>query len=167
MARSAQLALPALLILATGLLLWALWPVTVLEIRSGPGGPLLKSIPVSTGERVVYSYIHSIQTTRVDEMLDVGRDGHMIVRETLYDMAGVGLPSDVPDGDFSIDPVTKKFHITNMNRDIPEWRVRVGTISAQTLEVDGEAFRLDSLAPPMSLLVIGPATQPRVELLVH
>ncbi len=121
---------------------------------------------MSTGDRVVYSYIHSIQKTRVDEMLEVGTGGHMIVRETLYDMAGVGLPSDVPDGDFSIDPVTKKFHITNMNRDIPEWRVRVGTIAEQTLEVNGNEFRLDSLAPPMTLLVIGPASRPRLTTLL-
>src|SRR5512133_518899 len=98
----AHLALPAFLILATALLIWALWPVTVLEFRSGPEGLLLKSIPVSTGERVVYSYVHSIQKTRVDETLEVGRDGHMIVRGAVYDMTGVGLPSDDFDGDFSI-----------------------------------------------------------------
>lgn len=161
MTYAVQLSIPALLILATVLLLWAVWPVTVLELRAGPGGPLLKSIPVSTGERVVYSYVHSIQRTRIDETLEVGRDGHMIVREALYDMTGYGLPSDILDGEFSIDPETKKFHITNMSRDIPEWRARIGTMSETSLEVRGEVIRLDTVAPPMTSLVIGPATRSR------
>ncbi len=139
-----------------------LWPATFLEIRAGEGGKLLKAIPVTRGERVTYSYVHSVMKTRVDEVLEVAAGDHLVVRETLYDMFGAGLPSDVPDGIVSIDAATGKFRISQMSRDLPIMRVRVGFVAQQTLEVGAEMIRLDSLAPPTSLLVVGAATRPRI-----
>jgi hypothetical protein len=154
-------------VLAAAILLaWLLWPVTVLEIRQGEDGPLLKEIPVTSGERITYTYVHSIQKRPVDEIMEVGSNDHLVLRETAYDMYGVGLPSDVLDGTPYTDPKDGRFHILNMSRDIPVWLVRVGFVSEQTLEVRGETFRLDSLAPPMTLLEIGVASRARLATLL-
>ena len=144
------------------LVTWSLWPTTVLEIREGEGGPLVKVIPVNPGDRITYSYVHSIQKRPVDEILEVAPNGHLVVRETDYDMLGVGLPSDVLDGDFVFDQENERFRIVNMSRDIPVMRVRVASTQPNRLKVGGEEFRLDSLAKPLSLLVIDVARRPRL-----
>ncbi len=163
-----RLAFLGLVVLGAGLILaWAAWPVTVLEIRAGTEERLVKSLPVDAGERIVYTYRHSIQTTLVDEILEVAPGGRLVVRETLYDMTGVGLPSDVPDGEVSIDPATNRFRISNMSRDLSPWRVRVGYVSEQTLRVRDLVFRLDSLAPPPTLLVVRPVEGPRIAILAR
>jgi hypothetical protein len=146
---------------AVAFLVWVLWPTSVLEIHAGEGGPLVKVIPITPGDRMTYTYIHSIQKRPVDEILEMAPNGHLVVRETDYDMLGVGLPSDVLDGDFVFDDVNKKFRIVNMSRDIPVMRVWVASTISQTLTVEGEEFRLDSLAKPLSLLVINIARRPR------
>lgn len=144
------------------LLLWAFSPTTVLEFHLGENGPLLKVMPVTLGQRITYTYVHSIQKRPVDEILEVASIGHLVVRETDYDMLGVGLPSDVLDGDYVFDKENKKFKIINMNRDLPVMRVRVATTISQTMTVGVEKFKLDSLAAPMSLLVVDVASQPRI-----
>jgi hypothetical protein len=155
-------ALAAILALAVaGLLAWGLGPVPVLEIREAGSGHLLRQIPVDLGDRITYSYVHSVQKTRVDEVLEVAPD-HLVVRATTFDVYGAGLPSDLPDGDPSIDPVTGKFQILNMSRALPDWPVRVAFTAEQTLEVGGTELRLDSIASPTTLLVIDVGTRPRV-----
>lgn len=144
------------------LLLWMLWPTMALEIHQGDGGPVLKTMPVNPGDRFTYTYVHSVQKRPVDEILEVTSDGHLVVRETVYDMLGVGLPSDILDGDFVFDDENNRFRIVNMSRDLPIMRVRVAFTAEQTLKVGSERFRLDSLATPMTLLVIEAASRPRV-----
>ncbi len=153
------------MIVAT-LLAWAFWPVTVLEIHKGEDGPVVKAMPVTLGQRITYSYVHSIQKRPVDEILEVASIGHLVVRETDYDMMGVGLPSDVLDGDFVFDDERDKFRIVNMSRDLPVMRVRVATTISQTMTVGGDKFKLDSLATPMTLLVIDVVSRPRIATLL-
>lgn len=155
-----------LLALAGALLaLWALWPVTVLEIRAGPEERLVKAIRVTPRERITYRYLHSVQKTPVDEVIEVVSNGHLVVRETAYETFGAGLPSDLPDGTFVADAGTGRFRILDMSRDLPEWRVRVAFTAEQTLEVRGERFRLDSLAAPTTVLVIAAVHRPRFSVL--
>jgi hypothetical protein len=151
----------ALALALAGLLAWSLWPVTVLEIREGDGGRLLRQTPVDLGEMITYSYRHSVQKTRVDEVLEVASD-HLVVRATIFDVYGAGLPSDIPDGDTSIDPETGKFRILNMSRVMASWLVRVAFTAEQTLEIGGTELRLDSLASPTTLLVVDVASRPRI-----
>jgi len=141
---------------------WAFWPASYLEIRLGQDGPVVKSLPISAGERIVYTYRHSVQLRPVVEILEAAPNGHLVVRETVYDMFGVGLPSDLPDGELTLDSVNGKFRITGMNRDIPVLLVRVAFTAEQTLEVRGEQFRLDSLAAPTTLLRVEMVTRPRI-----
>ncbi len=156
------LLLPLAALAFAALAAWALWPTSTLDIRAGREERLVKSIPVTIGERITYSYLHSVQKKPIDEVLEIAPNDHLVVRETTYEMTGAGLPSDVLDGDFVIDPATGKWKIINMSRDIPEWHVRVAFTAQQTLEVSGEKFRLDSLATPTTLLVVGIANHPRI-----
>ncbi len=151
------------------LLVWASWPTTTLEIRAGTGGPLLKTFPVTPGERITYRYIHSVERTPVDEIMEVAPNDHLVVRETVYQDFGAGLPGESHeiDGNFSLDAADGRFTISGMSRDIPLWEVRVAFTAQQTLEVRGKAMRLDSLAPPTSLLVIDIVTRPRIETLLR
>jgi hypothetical protein len=149
---------------AVTMLTWMLWPITVLEIRVGENGPVAKSLPVTAGERLTYRYQHSVEKGWIDEILEIAPNGHLVVRETLYDAAGRGIPSDNPDGDFSVDPVTHRLRVSNMNRDIPSWPVRVAFTAQQTVQIGDETFRLDSLAPPTTLLTVSVVTHSRLGL---
>ena len=116
---------------------------------------------------MTYTYVHSIQKRPVDEILEMAPNGHLVVRETDYDMLGVGLPSDVLDGDYVFDKEHERFRIVNMSRDIPVMRVWVASTISQTLQVEGEKFKLDSLAKPLTLLVIDIASRPRIAVLLR
>ena len=157
---------PALV--AVLLLLWAFWPTTILEIRAGADGRLLKTFPVTPGDKIIYRYVHSVAKTPVDEIMEVAPNDHLVLRETVYQDFGAGLPGDSHeiDGTFSIDFADGRFRISGMSRDIPTWEVRVAFTAQQTLLVKGQTMRLDSLAPPTSLLVINVTTRPRVESLL-
>lgn len=157
----------ALLPLLGTLLVWGLWPTTALEIRAGPEEKLVRSIPVSPGERITYSYVHSVQQTPVDEIIEVSANGHLIVRETVYDMFGAGLPSDSQGSSFSVDANNHKFVISGMSRDMESWPVRVTFTPGQTLEIRGEKIPFSSLAPPTTRLVIHVAMVPRVATLLQ
>ncbi|MGE5617688.1 MAG: DUF1850 domain-containing protein [Sphingomonadaceae bacterium] len=157
---SAPAATTALAVVAV--VVWLFWPTMALEIHRGEGGPVVKTMRVNPGDRFTYTYLHSVQKRPVEEILEVTSDGRLVVRETAYDMLGVGLPSDVLDGDFVFDDENDKFRIVNMARDLPVMRVRVAFTAEQTLKVGSEEFRLDSLATPMTLLVIEAASRPRV-----
>ena len=122
---------------------------------------MLDTVPVGLGDIITYSYRHSVEKTRVDEMMEVASD-HFVVRSTVYDMTGAGLPSDLLGGDLSIDAATGKFRIDNMTLDMPDWRVRVAFTAEQTVEIHGREFRLDSLAPPATLLVLDVTSRPRI-----
>lgn len=157
-----------LLALAVGALtLWILWPVPVLEIRAGQDGRLLRTVPIQVGDRITYRYLHSVQKAPVDEIMEVGSNGHLVVRETIYEMVGAGLPSDCPDGEMSFDASTRKFRIVGMSRDISPWRVRVAFTAEQALEVRGDRLRLDCLAEPTTLLVIDVAFRPRAAMVLR
>src|SRR5450756_747098 len=142
------LLIPAVTLALAAVAPWAFWPTSVLEIHAGQEERLVKAMLVTPGERITYTYLHSVQKKPVEEVLEIASNGHLVVRETTYEMTGAGLPSDVLDGDFTIDPTTGKWKIINMSRDIPEWHARVAFTAQQTLEVGGEKFRFDSLATP-------------------
>ena len=160
------LLIPAVTLALAALALWAFWPTSVLEIHAGQEERLVKAMLVTPGERITYTYLHSVQKKPVEEVLEIASNGHLVVRETTYEMTGAGLPSDVLDGDFTIDPTTGKWKIINMSRDIPEWHARVAFTAQQTLEVGGEKFRFDSLATPTSLLIIGVTNRPHIAALL-
>jgi hypothetical protein len=163
----AKLYILALVLALVALLLSALWPNPVLEVRAGPELRLVKVIPVASGERITYSYVHSVQKTPVDEIIEVSAGGYLVVRETVYDMYGAGLPSDFLCGDYSIDAQSGKFRISNMSREMHSLPVRVAFTPGQTLEVRGEKTPLSSLAPPTTQLVIQVATMPRAATLMR
>lgn len=155
-----------LALLLAGLVAWLLWPVTQLEIRAGDEGRLVMALPVEVGDRVTYGYVHSVEKGWSGEMLEVGSNGEMVVRETVFEAGGRGQPSDITEGSLSLDPDGTRFRITNLDRPIPSWRVRVAFTAQQTLEVAGRTIRLDSLAPPTTLLTIGGFQRPRASLYI-
>lgn len=159
--RRILLGIPVVLASAA-LLVWSVSPTSTLQIRIGEEGQLVRAIPVAPGERITYRYLHSVQKAWVDEVMEVTPNGHLVVRETAYDMYGAGLPSDLPDGAFVFDTANNRFRIVDMSRDLPVWRVRVAFTAEQTLEVRGERIRLDSLASPTTLLVIDVGSRPRI-----
>jgi len=157
--------LPLIVLVAAAvvaLLTWALWPVTVLEIRVGRSRPVVKSLQVTPGERITYRYLHSVEKSWINEIMEVAPNRRLVVRETLFDVTGRGEPSNISDSDFSMDPITHRFRISNMNRSIPSWAVRVAFTAQQTVQVGDESFRLDSLAPPTTLLTVTVVSRTRL-----
>ena len=144
-------------------LTWAFWPIWVLEIRGGWDDQPIKIVPVAIGDRITYSYLHSVQKTPVDEVIEISAGGHLTVREAVYGMFGAGLPSDLPDGTFSVDEAQGKFHISNMSRELPTpWRIRVAFTPGQTIEIHGEKLNLASLVSPTKELAVDVVRRPRL-----
>ncbi len=84
--------------------------------------------PVREGERYAVRFIHSVARTPVDEIYEVAR-GASVLRETVYDMMGAGLPSEPLEGQtFTVE--NGKFHIRGFDLRIPALTYRTGRVVA-------------------------------------
>ena len=72
---------------------------------------------VKAGERYTIRFIHSVERRPVDEIYEIAPDCS-ILRETVYDMFGAGLPAEPEPGKtFSVE--NGKFHIRGFDLRIP------------------------------------------------
>lgn len=140
-------------ILALGLVTTALWPSYSVVAYCDPPGDLVASWDVTVGQILTYRFVHSWAKTPVEEYWRVESDGKLSVAGTTYRDFGAGLPGEI-DGEFAFDlgqdgqPLTLTGSLLPMDAPL----VRVGFGAQQELIVEGNATRLDTLAPPGSRL---------------
>lgn len=91
--------------------------------------PLVKTIDLKI------SFIHSVQKTPVEELLEVKPFHKIRLYETKYQSFGVGLPFLEEEGDFYQDG---NVYILKMNREFDNLTLRYGVGTKLTLDVDGE-----------------------------
>ncbi len=150
---------------ATALLIWSLQPTATLEIRAGEEGQLVKAVPVEAGERITYTFVHSVHRTPVTETLEVGADGHLRLREVEFDTTGAGVLPEELGGTFLVDEQEGKFRVVDLSLDVSPWRMRVAVAQQQSLVIRGETISINSLAPPQTRLAISVASRPRLAVL--
>ena len=141
---------PALLALALFALLWhGTRPCIAVYAESG----LLASCPADTVTEFSTRFIHSVQKTPVEEFFSVNntRDG-FVLRKTRYRSFGVGLPFLGTEGTFRQEG--DDFVMDDMNRPMPEIRLRPGVSTELALHLAGEAIPLCERVPLGSLVRI-------------
>ena len=88
------------IICAIILLAACVWPRQLyLEIRTQQDGHLLSAGQVQSGSIVTLRFTHSVAKRPVDELWEVSQKRVLILRETIYDSFGAGLPTDLGPGE--------------------------------------------------------------------
>lgn len=97
--------------------------------------------PVRRGERYTVRFIHSVARTPVDEIYEIGEDCS-ILRETVYDMMGAGLPAGPGEGQvFSTE--NGKYRLGGFSLKIPVLTYRIDKVVADhTLLMGKDVFQL-------------------------
>ena len=96
-------------------------------------------VDAAEGLPLTIEFLHSVQRTPVIEELEF-HTGEFILRRTIYQSQGVGLPFDAADGNFR--RVGDKFIMDNMNRPLKNLELRTGKGTRLTVTVDGKTFAL-------------------------
>lgn len=91
------------------------------------------------GLPLTIEFVHSVQRTPVIEELDF-HAGEFVLRRTIYQSQGVGLPFDATDGNFRREG--DKFIMDDMNRPLKNLELRTGKGTRLTVTVDGKTFAL-------------------------
>lgn len=139
--------------LVLAFLIVLLFPVVpCLEVRSRTGR-LLFSRPVHLHERVTLNYIHSVARRPVDEIWEVSPREMLVLRETVYDSFGAGLPTEAAPGE-KMELKDGRLRISGMNRELPVVGLAVGRIAQHTLVFKNGTVRLADVSPPGSLVEI-------------
>ena len=113
----------------------------------GNSTQLITTVEVSPDTKVEISFIHSVQKTRVEELLTVDElQRGFVLQSTRYHSFGVGLPFMETDGNFHQDGNT--FVMDDMNRHFNELNLRTGVGTELTVKLDGKSYRLYEMFEP-------------------
>ena len=96
-------------------------------------------VDATEGLPLTIEFVHSVQRTPVIEELDF-HAGEFVLRRTIYQSQGVGLPFDAADGNFRREG--DKFIMDDMNRPLKNLELRTGKGTRLTITVDGKTFAL-------------------------
>ncbi|MBE8955531.1 MAG: DUF1850 domain-containing protein [Quinella sp. 2Q5] len=89
-------------------------------------------------------FVHSVQRTPVIEELEF-HAGRFILRRTIYQSQGVGLPFDAGDGNFRREG--EHFIMDDMNRPVENLELRTGKGTRLTITLDGRKHELWRIFP--------------------
>jgi len=78
-------------------MIWGLWPSKVMLLENGDGKDLA-IIPVRQGQVAVYTSIHSVSMTPLEETLVVEGSGFLAQKVRYKDQSGAGLPEQAYGG---------------------------------------------------------------------
>ena len=104
-------------------------------------GDVVYLTPMALGDSFAIRFIHSVARRPVDEIYEIERDAS-VLRETVYDMMGAGLPASPEEGQtFTVED--DKFHIKGFNLKIPVLTYRINKVVADhELMIGGKSFKL-------------------------
>ena len=112
---------------ALGVVVFAFRPRLFLTAENEKGEVVL-ILPVYEGERYTVRFIHSVARTPVDEIYEIAPDCS-ILRETVYDMMGAGLPYEPLDGQ-TFTTENGKYRISGFDMHIPALTYRINMVVA-------------------------------------
>ena len=137
-----------------------IWPGQLyLEIRTQQDGRLLSAGQVQNGSIVTLRFTHSVAKRPVDELWEVSEKRVLILRETIYDSFGAGLPTDLGPGE-KMTIQEGWIRIYNMDRVLPSVNLAVGTVADHHLFYGAQQMRLGELAAPGTLITIEVTRRP-------
>ncbi len=116
-----------------------------LVLSDGDTGQEYARYPLKPGEAFSITFIHSVNQTPVTDCYDVGRDGAVYLRKTIYYDFGAGVPFDLNEGETLSYAEDGAMVISGIDRMIPDFYLFVGTVSDHTLSVGGKEISLREL----------------------
>ena len=97
------------------------------------------------------NFIHSVQKTPVIEELEY-QAGEFVLRRTIYQSQGVGLPFDATDGKFHREG--DKFIFDDMNRRFKNLELRTGKGTQLKIILNGKTFELYKKFPLGTKIIV-------------
>jgi len=123
---------------------------------------VLLDLSAKPGDRFYINYIHSSDKTPVQDIIEIGEKGEMILIEENFYWFGAGLEfMDWEKASITIEDGKIKVHL---KRYLPFLRLRVGMVANHTLDFNGVVVPLKEIARGGELLKIwvGPRDQRRL-----
>ena len=111
-----------LMISALIVLIMAACPVDTLAVRGFKKGDIRHVSRVSNGDPIVFSYIHSVSKTPIEETLEVSKGLIHLVKVSYIDQGGAGMPEfgwgsekfKIEDGKFVLEGFQRDFQQINI-----------------------------------------------------
>lgn len=94
----------------------------------------LKAWRLGSDSAFTVKYTHSVQLTPVWEIYEA-RDGEIILKETIFQSFGAGLPSTSP---YDFEIIEQGFRLYNIDMKITDLTYRVGAVRADHKLIIGE-----------------------------
>lgn len=111
-------------------------------------GEVLYSTSIEPGQTFSIKYIHSVNKSPVEDIFDISHSNRIVLKKTIFRSFGAGIPYELEDGQ-SLDVMGDRIEISNINKRIDRFLLKIGTVAEHTLCIKGREIRMDSLAGPM------------------
>ena len=135
----------------TGGVLYAASPVVFVVLLDGGGVEKFRFAPPEG--RFTVRFMHSWAMSPVDEIFQVDVDNNIVLKETIYEDFGAGLPH-MPEPPSSMTVGGGKIHIRNIDRVINDLQIRVGrVVAAHTLIFGDRHVPFSDFAAPGSVVI--------------
>lgn len=137
----------------TGGVLHAAPPCAVIVLYDDSGREVFEFSPPDG--RFTIRFIHSWARTPVEEIFQVDEENNIVLRETVYEDFGAGLPYELtPESQMSMTVENGKVHIRDMHRIVPDLQVRTGQlIAAHVLLYEDKSVSFSDFVKPGSVVV--------------
>ena len=138
----------------TGGALYAASPVAVVVLYDDSGREKLRFSPPDG--RFTIRFLHSWARTHVDEIFQVNARNDIVLKETIYEDFGAGLPHEPEPGRpaSSMTIEDGKIHIRDIDRIVPNFQIRTGRIIATHTLIYGDNYvSFSDFAAPGSVVI--------------
>ena len=110
-------------------------------------GEILLSTAVEPGDVFGMKYIHSVNKSPIEDVFEILDDNSIMLKKTIFRSFGAGVPYELEEGQL-LDVRDDRIEISNINRQIDSYLLKVGTIAEHTLCINDLEIRMDSLTRP-------------------
>lgn len=119
----------------------------MLTISDTKTGKILHHIKLENQDEFVLSFTHSINKRPVYEYIKT-HDGQMTVYKAIYDAFGAGMPETSTNGSSLKMKENGVIELTNINRQMDEFAVFVGTIANHKISIHNQDIPLNTIGNP-------------------
>ncbi|MCL2010946.1 MAG: DUF1850 domain-containing protein [Synergistaceae bacterium] len=137
-----------------GGILYAVSPIVVVILSDERGEEKFRFYPPDG--RFTIRFLHSWARSPVDELFQVDAENNIVLKETIYEDFGAGLPHEPEPGRpmSSITVENGKIHIRGIDRIIPDLQIRTGRfVAGHTLVYEGKHVPFSNFAAPGSVVI--------------
>ena len=105
-------------------------------------------------ERFTVRFLHSWARSPVDEVFQVDTKNNIVLKETIYEDFGAGLPHEPERPMSSMTIENGKIHIRDIDRIVPDLQVRTGRfVAAHTLMYGDKHVSFSDFAAPGDVVI--------------